>query len=343
MNEHPARKKRHPAPQPVEARADEPTVEDAIRDGLRALDRQEFEDATRLFKLALAKAPFRTDVKALLALSLERRSHRGEQLPADTPKFTPVRATAAAAWSAPRRSSSSWALGRRLFAPVMAIIIVVVVFLGARQIHHWRSRPPAPSRPVVESAEVIRMVDEGKEYARSSRYDEAIRALEEALRNSPADPAPIRKLEAEYWNQQGVVMREKSDFASAIGFFRQAVDLAPENAEYLYDLGMALHLRGRQVNLTDKAESATYETEALQTLESSLKINPNGLDALHALSRAQLALGDTQGLAATCRRILEVAPTTSREAQAARKQLLDLGLTADAQASAPASAPAPQP
>ncbi|MCX7013396.1 MAG: tetratricopeptide repeat protein [Candidatus Sumerlaeota bacterium] len=339
MNEHPARKRRRPTPQPVEARPDEPTAEEAIRDGLRALDRQEFDEATRLFKLALAKAPFRADVKELLALSLERRSHRGEQPAADTPKFTPVRAATAAAWSAPRRASS-WALGRRLFAPVVAVVVVIVVFLGARQVRHWRAQPPPPSRPVVESADVVRTVDDARDYARSGRYDEAIRALEDALRRSPAAPEPIRQLEAEYRNQQGVIMREKSDYASAIGYFRQALELAPDNAEYLYDLAMALHLRGRQVNLTDKAKSEEYETEARQRFEASLRIIPNGLDALHGLSRAQLALGDNQGVAATCRRILEIAPPASREAQAARQQLLDLGLTAEAQAGSRASAPA---
>lgn len=326
MTPHPARKPRRPAPEPVRLGLKEPSVEDYVHEGLKALDREDYAAATRQFRAALRKAPFRADVKELLALALDERSYKSDEL--HYQRFQPSltrREPARPLGGVRHRRGRSLAV--RLVKPFVGIVIVGAVALGGWEFRRWRSRP-ASETPIVESSEIMRVVERARGFALDGRYEEAVGALNEALRHKPSDPQPILALKAEYRCQQGVILREKRDYSGAIGHLREAVELDPQNVDYRCKLGMALHLRGRTLKLSDaaKAEQAEqYEKEARNEFETALRINPDHLEALHGLARACLALGDLDTARATWERIVEVAPPTSLEAQSARNELQRLG------------------
>jgi predicted Zn-dependent protease len=70
------------------------------------------------------------------------------------------------------------------------------------------------------------------------------------------DPEP-----AAYWNALGMVLGGKNAFAEAADAFREAVKREPDNAEYEYNLGLAL-LRGG------------HPDDAVPFLQKALEIEP---------------------------------------------------------------------
>jgi tetratricopeptide (TPR) repeat protein len=324
VTSHPARKPRHPAPEPVDLPSVEPSAEELVQEGLRTLDRRDCEEAADLFRKALAKAPFRTDVKELLALALQGRTHGGQKGALAGLKASRRRAVAEGSMGDMRRQRRRVG-GMRWARWSIALSTVGALGLAAWGFLSWDAGPdPREARPV-ESAEVVQMLARAQIYQEDGRYQEAIETLDEVLRRQPADPGHIRASQAEIYYKQGIVLFEKRDYSPAIGLLAKAAQLVKDKKEYQYELGWALHLRGRNLAAADADQAREYEQRACAAFEAALAVDPDHLLALNGLARTLLALGDKEGAAAPLRRIVEIAPK-SLEAGAALKELEKLGL-----------------
>jgi tetratricopeptide (TPR) repeat protein len=105
----------------------------------------------------------------------------------------------------------------------------------------------------------------GNAYAKLKKYDEATEALSRGIQMGP-NPIYLPQLH----NSLAVCLTEVGRFEEAVVQLKKAVGLAPQNAEYNYNLGHILGLAGR------------YQ-EAVPYFESALKFDPNNTKAYKML------------------------------------------------------------
>lgn len=310
----------------------EPSLEERVQEGIRALDVRNFAEAGRLFKRVLSEAPFRTDVKELLALALDERTYEKDELHAE--QFEPSRArqeTLSALKGVKHRERrtvlSRWAKPILIGMAIVGVGLGAWVFLAGRLSSGGRGESHAP-----ESADVLKAIARAQVLSEDKRYDDAIVTLENALRLKPSDPEAIRVLQGEYHYRQAMVLRQKSDYPGAIKDLQEATLLHPSKAEYFSELGWLCHLHGRNLKTVQRSpESKSFEEKASAAFQAALALNPDYVFALHGLAKTRLALDDPQGAAAPLRRIMTVAPK-SREASDAAEALREHGLPLEAPA-----------
>lgn len=106
-------------------------------------------------------------------------------------------------------------------------------------------------------------------YVREKKYAEAIAAFDKAL-ESDAKLAYV-------WNDRGTCFREMGDHASALKSMLKAVELSPENPEYLFNLGETLEMIG-VMYMSNK-----YLDSAIQTFKMVVNQMPNNATAWNHL------------------------------------------------------------
>ncbi len=314
-----ANRKPHPAPEPVYLTPEKPQVEDIVRDGLRALDRMDFEEATRLFRQALALAPFRADVKELLALALDERPFKASELHAE--RFTGKAPRAEAVHPLQgihhqsRRTAVSW-LGKPLIVLTAAAALALGAYGG------WRIgvAPAAANKQQAESQQVAGAIAKAKTLMRDGRFDHAIQALDQALKLEPASAESINQIKAQCHYQKGIIQHENRNYSAAIGAFTLAADLAPGNVDYRYQLGLARHMRGRIAEREAPAEAKEYFAQARKDFEQALALDPKHIDAIYGLGLAASAQGDAKAAIAAFEQVVSLAPT-SYDGRAAKRKL----------------------
>jgi tetratricopeptide (TPR) repeat protein len=324
MSPHPARRERHPKPEPVDLKPSPPTIEETVQDGLRALDNQEYQNAARQFRSALKQAPFRSDLKELLSLALDRRTYSKAELHPE--HFSPelVSSEPTGPLLGVKRRERRIVIAR-LVRPAVWSSAILAALLAAWGLMQWSHSDKTPPKRLLDSQEVTEMIAVARRYQEDGRYDEAVAELEETLRHDPADPQRLTSLIAEWRYKQGSIFSESQDYSKAIGCLREATDKEPENVPYLHQLGWALHMRGRSLALDDPGQAGEYAQEAREVFEKSLELDPAHIDSLHGLARVFLAQKDIESAAVPMRKLIEIAPL-SREAISAKDELLARGL-----------------
>jgi DNA-binding response OmpR family regulator len=106
-------------------------------------------------------------------------------------------------------------------------------------------------------------------YAKEKKYTEAIEAFDKALEYDDNL--------AYVWNERGTCFREMGDDTSALKSLLRAVEISPDNPEYLYNLGETLETIGIK-NL-----SAKYLDSAIQTFKIVVDLMPNNASAWNHL------------------------------------------------------------
>ena len=106
-------------------------------------------------------------------------------------------------------------------------------------------------------------------YAKEKKYPEAIAAFDKALEGD-------NKL-AHVWNDRGTCYREMGDHTNALKSLLRAVELSPDNPEYLFNLGETLEIIG-VMYMSNK-----YLDSAIQTFKMVVNQMPNNAGAWNHL------------------------------------------------------------
>ncbi len=114
-------------------------------------------------------------------------------------------------------------------------------------------------------------------YVRERKFTAAIEAFDQAL--SIDEKLPYA------WNDRGICYRETGDYTSALKSHLRAVDLVPDNPEFLFNLGETLELIGL-LNMDNK-----YLDSAIQTLRMVVNILPNNAEAWDHLGICHKEMG----------------------------------------------------
>jgi DNA-binding response OmpR family regulator/Flp pilus assembly protein TadD len=114
-------------------------------------------------------------------------------------------------------------------------------------------------------------------YVRERKFTAAIAAFDQALAIDEKLPYA--------WNDRGICYRETGDYTSALKSHLRAVDLVPENPEFLFNLGETLELIGL-LNMDNK-----YLDSAIQTLRMVVNILPNNAEAWDHLGICHKEMG----------------------------------------------------
>lgn len=140
------------------------------------------------------------------------------------------------------------------------------------------SRAPKWSllRAAEETHPDIRLMREAVAYHRQSDMGRALASIDAAIEMRPADPF--------YEDLRGQILMENRRFDAALGAYRRAVELAPDNALILAGYGRALLAAG-------------HPRDALEQLEKARERDFRDLRALHDMALAYARIGDT-GMAA---------------------------------------------
>jgi Flp pilus assembly protein TadD len=112
---------------------------------------------------------------------------------------------------------------------------------------------------------------------REAKYPEALLHFDQAIEIDPSHAAS--------WHDRAVCLRELGNDSEALKSFIRAVELAPDDEEFLYSSAEMLRrlgiLRGRKAHVE----------AAVQTLDRLVEINPNHADAWNALGICMKELG----------------------------------------------------
>jgi len=126
--------------------------------------------------------------------------------------------------------------------------------------------PPAPGAPAKEVGAPPTADDylnQGKDFLKAQKHDEAIARFTEALKLSPKS---IQAL-----NNRGIAYCEKGDFDKAIADFSQIIQIDPQYGKAYNNRAVALWYKGDR----DKAKEDIKKAESL-----GIKVNQAALEAL---------------------------------------------------------------
>ena len=106
-------------------------------------------------------------------------------------------------------------------------------------------------------------------YVREGKFTAAVAAFDQALAIDEKLPYA--------WNDRGICFRETGDYTSALKSHLRAVELVPDNTEFLFNLGETLELIG-VLNMDNK-----YLDSAIQTFRMVVNILPYNMEAWNHL------------------------------------------------------------
>ena len=114
-------------------------------------------------------------------------------------------------------------------------------------------------------------------YVREGKFTAAIAAFDQALAIDEKLPYA--------WNDRGICYRETGDYTSALKSHLRAVELVPDNTEFLFNLGETLELIG-VLNMDNK-----YLDSAIQTFRMVVNILPHNMDAWNHMGICHKEMG----------------------------------------------------
>lgn len=183
---------------------------------------------------------------------------------------------------ASRRLTASRPAWSRLVAPALAAPVLLLAIATLARNEVWRDEIGLWEDVAAKSPAKARVrLELGRLYLEAGRFQDAERALREAIRLDPLDPAPRSTL--------GVVLRREGRVGEALESYREALALGPNRADVRYNLGLLLAAARR----LDEAIAALTEASRLQPGNAEFR---NGLGTALAqagrLDEAEAAFRD---------------------------------------------------
>jgi tetratricopeptide (TPR) repeat protein len=310
--------------------ADEAYLDSLIKDGISALENEDFDGAILIFRKALKDAPFRPDIKELLSKALEAKplsSIAGATENAKDKK------------SAKKKSKRTKRKNKKGFRPGLWLLIFFALSLfsmacfmffssGVQTFIKKFSTPPKEevklSEADIEAGELYKTAELLQD---QRRFSEAIEAMLEAISKNPTNMKQFEYELAELYYENGEELYKKDQYTKSISSYEKAVKYNNESNDYYYGLGFANFIQGRK-NQNRKMRSSTYFKKAITAFTEILKKDEKNTRAMKALARVYIARntrGDVKKAAEMYRRIVKIAPD-SLEADRAEKVLKSMGM-----------------
>ena len=179
----------------------------------------------------------------------------------------------------------------------------------------------------------------GLSHLQKGNFESALTSFKRAIQKSPVN----RTLQVRAQAHIGQLYLSKGNLDLAADYLSKAVRLAPENAKYLYNLGVvylykkeptqailyfkrALNAREGSPQVYRSLAEAFRRVEqpglALDALRRALYVNPGDLSALFHLGDLQYETGDLEGAAESFRKIVNITPGDKNTQEALRKLAL---------------------
>jgi tetratricopeptide (TPR) repeat protein len=117
-------------------------------------------------------------------------------------------------------------------------------------------------------------------YVREKKFKEALGAFDEALAIDNNLPY--------VWNDQGTCLRELGDFSGALKSVSRAVEIDPDNPEFLFNLGETLEMIG-VMNMSNK-----YLGSAIQSFKKVVTFLPDNASSWNHLGICFMEMGQTE-------------------------------------------------
>ncbi|MDH5721602.1 MAG: tetratricopeptide repeat protein [Spirochaetia bacterium] len=134
----------------------------------------------------------------------------------------------------------------------------------------------------------------GMVYKKQGKMAEAKAAFLEALEKEPAGEIAYKSA-----SQLGVIHAIQGDYPNAKFYFQKAIQLAPQNSKYYYNLALVEYKTGNK-------------QEALKNLERAVKTGDKNIETYIYISKLYAELGDAQSAEAALRVAREQAPKNTR-------------------------------
>jgi len=301
----------------------EDALEALVQKGIKALESENYNLAIKYIRQALKYAPFRQDLKDLLAQALEQKPLVAKPIP---PLEEEEEETAEPP-PKPRQKKGGVRIGVWLFFfCVVRLCSVAFFFFFSDAIQTFVSniaRPKEETHITPEDREAAALYKSAELLQDQRRFSEAILAIQKALEKKPSNTKQFKLKLAELYYEQGEEFDKKDDFKKAIESFEKALVYNPDSIDYLYGLAWASYLQGRK-NQNRRLSYQAYFEKALKVLRKIIDTDPDNIRAKNTLARVYIARNETTKAAQMYRQIIRQAPD-SAEADRARRALKSMG------------------
>jgi len=314
---------------------DETNPVDALADeGLNALKSGDIETAINYFKRAIRMAPFRQDIKELLADALDRRplkkgaipqkeepeeEEEGEEIE-DEEEIIPPPVV-----QAPQKGVriGLWLL---LFCALCLTSLGFFFFFSNAIQNFIANLASSKSELQISLAdrEAAALYKEAELLQDQRRYTEAIQSIQKAIEKNPTNLKQFETKLAELYFGRAEIFYNRDDYPKAIESYEKAVEHNPDSAEYHYGLGWANYILGRK-NQNRRQRAQAYYEKAQSAFQKSLQLEPDNIRAKNALAQVYIAQNDAAKAAELYRQIIRQ-DSTSIEAERARRALQSMGM-----------------
>ncbi len=175
---------------------------------------------------------------------------------------------------------------------IIAIILLALGIFWATQFISNRSLEMPKTIKEAKLTDFERYNDLGAFYINHQKYDDALKALNEALKIKPDYGPAIENI--------GLVYLKKGDYAKALDYFQRAERIIPDAPTLLNSIGVLY----RETKKFDRA---------IEYFDRALKINPKFYDALYNKALTYEDMGKVSEALNTWRYYIQIASESPQE------------------------------
>lgn len=309
------------------------SIETLLEQAEALMDEGDFPRAIKCCRRAQAMAPFRQDIRDLLAEAIDGRvAKTSGRLDTDfgAADFTETRSPSRA-----RRRRRGIRLGFALtlillMAALVAIVAIAVALSRSEEVEPVETVAPSISEQATETLSQTLTVDEllaeARVFLEQRNYDDALAMLDESLTLEPEDTSAINALFAEVYLERGRQQFEANRYQRALRDCERAIEYDAEVAGAHYSLGWCqYYIAIEHRNAGDTAAERRAMEAARDAFQRSVDLDPSDAKTHRSLGQVLIQLGDRGRAFEAWRRAIEVDPG-SDAAERSRRALQGYGV-----------------
>jgi tetratricopeptide (TPR) repeat protein len=316
------------------------SVESLLDQAQALMDDGDFVRAVLFCRRAQALAPFRQDIRSMLAEAIDGRMVTSAgALDADfnSRDFSETRA-AGEHVRRHRRPSQVWGFAMILGAMVIVLVgtLILMSALQGRESGGNESDDQAgllttddddspdgvdSSPPIPQEISAEDLMRQAQSSLDNGQLQEALALAEEARLHEGADIDRINTVISEIHRAQGQRRYNDGQYRRSLSEYETALEYDTQNALTHYSIGWCHHELGRDERISGNEDEAIHHfQEARRAFERSVAIDESLLRSHRSLGQILILLDDREGAFRAWRRTIEIDPQ-SDQAQRAREFL----------------------
>jgi tetratricopeptide (TPR) repeat protein len=321
------------------------SVETLLEQGTTFMVNGDYRRAILCFRRAQTLAPFRDDIRELLAEAIDGRlANQPTALDADFGGNQFAKTIEAHRRPLHRHHHRSfalrWGFPLALTALALAAIGGITLAISRRPAQATsyipglddpsRASPEAAAPPVEVTPTVTpeSLIEQARTKVALNQFEDALALLDEAMRLGPEDPAPARMLYADLHQRRGRRYFDSGRYSQALASYTKSTDYDPNNAETFYSMGWCHYYIGVEEGNSGNQTGAREELQrAVEAFSRSIELDPNLAKSQRSLGQALIRLGDRERAFEAWRRAVQLDPS-GPDGQRARSFLESYGMRA---------------